>query len=76
MLFNIVIQFIFYEKNAKSLVWYIKNSSDILNKLKPKGFLASSLSSYDFPILNTSRTSPHNLISEILTESIEHNTDH
>ena len=44
----------------------IKNSDEIQNKLKSKGFLASSLSTYDLPTLYT--TLPHNLIKEKLTE--------
>ena len=41
----------------------------ILNKFKPKGFLASSLSTYDFSIRYT--TLPLNKIKEKLTELIE-----
>ena len=47
----------------------IKNSGQILNKLKSRGFLASGLSTYDFSTLYT--TLPHNLIKEKLTELIE-----
>ena len=47
----------------------IKNSGEILNKLKSKGFLASGLSTYDFSTLFT--ILPHNLIKEKLTELIE-----
>ena len=47
----------------------IKNSGEILNKLKSRGFLASSLSTYDFCTLYT--TLPHKLIKEKLTELIE-----
>ena len=36
-----------YERNGKNLFWSIKNSCEILNKLKFQGFLASSLSIYD-----------------------------
>ena len=50
-------------------IWSIKNLSEILNKLKSRGFLASSLSTYDFSTLYT--TLPHNLIKEKLTELIE-----
>ena len=46
----------------------VKNSGEILNKLKSKGFLASSVSKYDF---SDSYTLPHNLINEKLTELIE-----
>ena len=49
--------------------WSIKNSGEILNKLKSRGFLASGLSTYDFSNLYT--TLPHNLIKEKLTELIE-----
>ena len=54
-----------YERNSKKIFWSIKNSGEILNKLKPRGFLASSLSTYDFSTLYT--TLPHNLIKEKLT---------
>ena len=54
-----------YERNGKTLFWSIKNSGEILNKLKPRGFLASGLSTYDFSTLYT--TLPHNLIKEKLT---------
>ena len=54
---------------VKKLFWSIKNSGEILNKLKSKGFLASGLSTYDFSLLYT--TLPHNLIKEKLTELIE-----
>ena len=49
--------------------WSIKNSGEILSKLKSRGFLASGLSTYDFSTLHT--TLPHNLIKEKLTELIE-----
>ena len=58
-----------YERNGKILFWSIKNSGEILNKLKSRGFLASGLSTYDFSTLYT--TLPHNLIKEKLTELIE-----
>ena len=58
-----------YERNGKKLFWSIKNSGEILNKLKCRGFLASGLSTYDFSTLYT--TLPHNLIKEKLTELIE-----
>ena len=48
---------------------YFKNSGEILNKLKSRGFLASGLSTYHFSTLYT--TLPHNLIKEKLTELIE-----
>ena len=45
-----------YERNGKKLFWSIKNSGEILNKLKSRGFLTSDLS---------------NLITEKLTELIK-----
>ena len=42
-----------YERNGKRLFRSIKNSGDILNKLKSKGFLASSLSTYYLSTLYT-----------------------
>ena len=58
-----------YERNGKSINCYIKNSGEILNAFKSKGFLASSLSTYDFSTLYTAL--PHNLIKEKLTELME-----
>ena len=55
-----------YERNGKKIFWSIKNSGEILNKLKSRGFLASGLSTYDFSTVYT--TLPHNLIKEKLTE--------
>ena len=53
----------------------IKNSGEILNKLKFRGFLAPGLTTYYFSTLNT--TLLHNLIKEQLTELFEQtfNTD-
>ena len=58
-----------YERNGKILFWSIKNSGEILNKLKSGVFLASSLSTYAFYTLYT--TLPYNLIKEKLTELTE-----
>ena len=58
-----------YERNGKKIVWFIKNSGEILNKLKSRGFLASSLSTYDFSTLYT--TLPNNLFQEKLRKLIE-----
>ena len=58
-----------YERNGKNLFWCIKDSGEILNKLKSRGFLASGLSTYGFSTLYT--TLPHNLIKEKLIELIE-----
>ena len=48
-----------YERSGKNLFWSIKNSGEVLNKLKSRGFCATSLSSYDFSTRYT--TLPHNL---------------
>ena len=58
-----------YERSFKNLFWSIKNSGEILNKLKSRGFRATSLSTYDFSTLYT--TLPHNLIKEKLINLIE-----
>ena len=60
---------LFMNEMVKKLFWSIKNSGEILNKLKSRGFLASGLSTYDSSTLYT--TLPHNLIKEKLTELIE-----
>ena len=51
------------------MFWSIKNSCEVLNKLKSRGFRATSLSTYDFFTLYT--TLPHNLIKEKLINLIE-----
>ena len=51
-----------YERSSKNLFWSIKNSGEILNKLKSRGFRATSLLTYDFSTFYT--TLPHNLITE------------
>ena len=38
-----------YERSGKNLFWSIKNSGEVLNKLKSRGFPANSLSTYHFP---------------------------
>ena len=53
-----------YERNGNNLFWSVKSSGEILNKVKSRGFLASSLSTYDFSSLYA--TLPH-----YLTELIE-----
>ena len=47
----------------------MKNSCEVLNKLKSRGFRASSLSTYDFSTLYT--TLPHNFIEDKLVDLIE-----
>ena len=54
---------------VKKLCWSIKISGGILNKIKSKGFPASSVSTYDFSTLYT--TLPHNLFQDKLTELIK-----
>ena len=51
-----------YERSGKNLFWYIKNSGEILDKLKAGYFNATSLSTYDFSTLYT--TLPHNWIKD------------
>ena len=58
-----------YERSSKNLFWSIENSGEVLNKLKSRGFRATSLSTYDFSTLYT--TLPHNLIKEKLINLIE-----
>ena len=58
-----------YETSNKNLFWSIKNSSEVLSKLKCRGFRTTSLSTYDFSTLYT--TLPHNLIKEKILDLIE-----
>ena len=57
----------FYFEN--SLGKAIKNSCEVINKLKSRGFRVASLSTYDFSTLYT--TLPHNLIKDKLVDLIE-----
>ena len=59
----------FIKGQVKVCFWSIKNSGAVLNKLKSRGFRATSLSTYDFSTLYT--TLPHNLIKEKLLNLIE-----
>ena len=54
---------------GKVLFWSIKNSCEVLNKLKSRGFRASSLSTYDYSTLYTAL--PHNLTKHKLVDLIE-----
>ena len=63
MLSNIV------KRYMRDLLWSIKNSGEILDKLKARDFNANSLSTYDFSTLYT--TLPHNLIKDKLIDLIE-----
>ena len=58
-----------YERSGKNMFWSMKNSGEILSKLKDRGFQATSLSTYDFSTLFTPL--PHKLIKEKLLEWIE-----
>ena len=58
-----------YERSGKNLFCSIKNSCEVLNKLKSLGFRASSLSKFDFSTLYN--TLPHNLIKDQLADLIE-----
>ena len=51
------------------MFWPIKNSVEVLSKVKDIGYQATSLSTYDFSTLYT--TLPHNLIKEKLLDLIE-----
>ena len=51
-----------YERSGKNLFLSIKNSCEILDKLKARDFNATSLSTYDFSTLYT--TLPHHLIQD------------
>ena len=57
------------ERFGKTLFWSIKNSGEILDKLKVRDFNATSLSTYDFSTLYT--TLPHNLIKDKLIDNIK-----
>ena len=54
---------------VKKLFWSIKNSGEILDKLKARDFNATSLSTYDFSTIYT--TLPHNLIKDKHIDLIE-----
>ena len=58
-----------YEREGINYFWSIKNSTEILNKLKTKDFQATIISTYDFSTLYT--TLPHNLIRNQLVDLIE-----
>ena len=58
-----------YETSNKNWFWSIKNSGEVLSKLKCGGFHATRLSTYDFSTLFT--TLPHNLIKKKLLSLIE-----
>ena len=51
------------------MFWPIKNSDEVLSKLKDEGNQATSVSTYDFSTLYT--TLPHNLMKEKRFDLIE-----
>ena len=51
-----------YENSGVNLFWSIKNSGEVIDKLKLKHFHVTSLSSYDFSTIQT--ILPHNLIKD------------
>ena len=60
----------FGERDGINLFWSIKNSAEVLNKFKSRGFIASKLSTDDFSTLFTSL--PHLLIKDKLNALIQH----
>ena len=58
-----------YERSGKNMFWPIKNSGEVLSKLKDIGYQATSLSTYDLSTLYT--TLAHNLIKEKLIDLIK-----
>lgn len=58
-----------FENSGVNLFWSIKNSGEVIDKLKCKHFKASSFSTYDFSTLYT--TLPHNLIKDKLIPLIQ-----
>ena len=58
-----------YERSGKNLFWSIKNSGEILEKLKVRDFNATSMSTYDFSTLYT--TLPHNLFKDKLIDLLK-----
>ena len=58
-----------YERSGGNMFWSIKNSGEVLSKLKDIGYQATSLSTYDYSTLYT--TLPHNLVKEKLLDLIE-----
>ena len=65
----IKIHIIRYERSGKKMFWSIRNSTEVLDKLKTRGFRAFSLSTYNFSTLYT--TLPHNSIKKKLINLIE-----
>ena len=68
MLFSIVNRYI-KDKERFNLIWSIKNSGEVLEKLATRDINATSLSTYDFSTLYT--TLPQNLNTDTLIDLIE-----
>jgi hypothetical protein len=58
-----------YENSGLNLFWSIKNSGEVLDKIRNKRFHATSFSTYDFSTLYT--TLPHHLIKDRLIPLIQ-----
>ena len=58
-----------YERSRKNMFCPLKESGEVLSKLKSRGFRATSLSTYDLSTLYT--TLSHNIIKETLLDFIE-----
>ena len=58
-----------FMRDPSKPIWSIKNSGEILDKLKARDFNATSLSTYDFSTLYASL--PHNLIKDKLIDLTE-----
>ena len=57
--------------SGKNLFWSIINSGEVLNKLKPRGFRVTSLSTYDFSTLYVGCSgSSCNLVIKVLNIDI------
>ena len=58
-----------YGTSNKNWIWSLKNSGEVLSKMKCRGFRATRLSTYDFSTLYT--TLSHNLIKDKILDLIE-----
>ena len=55
-----------YERSSRNLFWSIKNSGEVLDNFKAKGFHVASLSTYDYSTLYT--TLPDTLTKDKLID--------
>ena len=58
-----------YERSGKNMFWPIRNSGEVLSKLKDIGYQATSLSTYDFSTFYT--TLSRNPVKEKLLDLME-----